>query len=126
MNTELVRTCPICGNEFSEAMEYCPVCMLQKALAGEIESGEPSSKDTVKPTPVSRRLEHYELVTDEDGKPIEVGRGGRHLQRSTSICDARGTESHQRANCAESDNSAIYARGYYNYGIYISVLLSRT
>jgi hypothetical protein len=90
MNTELVRTCPICGNEFSEAMEYCPVCMLQKALAGEIESGEPSSEDTVKPTPVSRRLEHYELVTDEDGKPIELGRGAMGVtRRSTSICDAR-------------------------------------
>ena len=128
MNTELVRICSICGNEFSEAMEYCPVCMLQKALAGEIEPSEPSSKDTVKPTPVSRRLEHYELVTDEDGKPIELGRGAMGVTYSVRRRSAmpRGTESHQRANCAESDNSAIYARGYYNYDIYISVLLSRT
>ena len=89
MNTELVRTCPICGNEFSEAMEYCPVCMLQKALAGEIESGEPSSKDTVKPTPVSRRLEHYELVTDEDGEPIELVRGAMGVTYKAFDVDLR-------------------------------------
>ena len=129
MNTEHLRTCPSCGNEFSGAMEFCPVCMLRKALAAGVQSGESSaSEDTVKPTPVSRRLEHYELVTDEDGKPIELGRGAMGVTYSVRRRSAmpRGTESHQRANCAESNNSAIYARGYYNYGIYISVLLSRT
>jgi hypothetical protein len=33
MKTELPRTCPSCSNEFSGAMEFCPVCMLRKALA---------------------------------------------------------------------------------------------
>ena len=52
MRTEDRRTCPSCGNEFSGAMEFCPVCMLRKALAGGVESGESSaSEDTVKPTP---------------------------------------------------------------------------
>ena len=51
MSTEPQRTCPSCGNEFSGAMEFCPVCMLRKALAGGVESGESSvSEDTVKPT----------------------------------------------------------------------------
>ena len=27
--------CPTCGNEFSGAMEFCPVCMLHTALASE-------------------------------------------------------------------------------------------
>ena len=77
MSTEPQRTCPICGNEFSGAMEFCPVCMLRKALAGGVESGESSSEDTVKPTPeqAAQRFEHYELVTGEDGKPVELGRG---------------------------------------------------
>src|SRR5271166_3315277 len=77
MNTESLRICPICGNEFSEAMESCPVCMLRQALAGGVESGESSSEDTVKPTPehVTQRFEHYELVTGEDGKLVELGRG---------------------------------------------------
>jgi serine/threonine protein kinase len=60
-------------------MEFCPVCMLQKALAGAVASGESSaSEDTVKPTTpnqVLQRFDHYELVTGEDGKPVELGRG---------------------------------------------------
>ena len=55
MNQESQRTCPSCGNEFSGAMEFCPVCMLRKALAGGVESGESSaSEDTLKPTPEQR------------------------------------------------------------------------
>ena len=50
MSTELQYTCPSCGNEFSGAMEFCPVCMLRKALADGVESGESSAEDTVKPT----------------------------------------------------------------------------
>src|SRR6266436_6343094 len=78
MSTEPQRTCPSCGNEVSGAMEFCPVCMLRKGLAGGVESGESSaSEDTVKPTleQVVQRFEHYELVTGEDGKPVELGRG---------------------------------------------------
>ena len=58
-------------------MEFCPVCMLRKALAGGVESGEPSSGDTLKPMPEqpAQRFDHYELVTGEDGKPVELGRG---------------------------------------------------
>ena len=51
MSTEPQRTCPSCGNEFSGAMEFCPVCMLRMGLAGGIDSDESSaSEDTVKPT----------------------------------------------------------------------------
>src|SRR6516164_1037308 len=71
------RTCPVCGNEFSGAMEFCPVCMLRKGLAGGVESGEAFSEDTVKSTPehAEQRFEHYEQVAREDGKPLELGRG---------------------------------------------------
>src|SRR6516164_2494732 len=77
MSTEARRTCPSCGNEFSGAMEFCPVCMLRKGLAGGIESGESSSGEAMKPTSDQppKRFEHYELVTGEDGKPVELGRG---------------------------------------------------
>src|ERR1700720_2699994 len=78
MSTEPQRTCPSCGNELSGAIEFCPVCMLRKGLAGGGESGGSSaSEDTVKPTPepATQRFEHYDLVTGEDGKPIELGRG---------------------------------------------------
>jgi hypothetical protein len=79
MSTEPQRTCPSCGNEFSGAMEFCPVCVLRKALADGVEFGESSaSDDTVQPTTPEQtvqRFEHYELVTGEDGKPVELGRG---------------------------------------------------
>src|SRR4029077_12146236 len=78
MITEPQRTCPSCGNEFSEAMEFCPVCMLRKGLAGGVESGASStSEDMVKPAleQATQRFEHYELVTGADGKPVELGRG---------------------------------------------------
>ena len=48
MSSELQRTCPSCGNEFSGAMEFCPVCMLRNGIAGGVESGESSSEDTVR------------------------------------------------------------------------------
>ena len=77
MTTEPQRTCPSCGNEFSGAMEFCPVCMLRKGLAGRVASSESSFEEAAKPAPerVVKRFEHYELVTGEDGKPIELGRG---------------------------------------------------
>jgi Protein kinase domain len=79
MSTEPQRTCLSCGNEFSGAMEFCPVCMLRMGLATGVESGESSAfADTVKPaTPEQtvQRFEHYELTTDQDGKPVELGRG---------------------------------------------------
>jgi serine/threonine protein kinase len=77
MSTETKRTCPSCGNEFSGAMEFCPVCMLRRGLAGGVESGESSVEETVRPTSDEplKRFEYYELVTGEDGKPVELGRG---------------------------------------------------
>src|SRR5208337_4612589 len=78
MSTQPQRTCPSCGNELSGGMEFCPVCMLRKGLAGGVESGESSaSENMVRPTAeqAAQRFEHYALVRGEDGKPVELGRG---------------------------------------------------
>src|SRR5215469_13153857 len=78
MSTETKRACPSCGNEFSGAMEFCPVCMLRKGLSGGVESGESSvSGEPLKTLPGQpvTRFNHYELMTGEDGKPVELGRG---------------------------------------------------
>jgi len=58
-------------------MEFCPVCTLRKALAAGIESGGSSFNDTLMPATeqATQRFEHYELVKDDDGKPVELGRG---------------------------------------------------
>jgi hypothetical protein len=81
MNAEGRRACPSCGNEFSGAIKFCPVCMLHQALPGAIGSGEPA--------PVARRMEHYELMTDEDGKPIELGRGAMGVTYKAFDVDLR-------------------------------------
>src|SRR6516165_8861535 len=77
MKTEPQRTCPSCGNERSGAMEFCPICLLRQGLAGGVESGDSLPGDRLKPTPnqPTKRFGHYELVTGEDGRPVELGRG---------------------------------------------------
>ena len=92
MKTEDRRTCPSCGNEFSGAMEFCPVCTLRKALAAGIESGGSSFNDTLMPATeqATQRFEHYELVKEMMGNRSSwvAVRWASLTRRSTSICTA--------------------------------------
>jgi serine/threonine protein kinase len=67
--------------------------MLRKGLAGEVASGESSaSEDPLKRTTAkqaAQRFEHYELVTDEDGKPVELGRGAMGVTYKALDVDLR-------------------------------------
>ena len=90
-----IRACKVCGTNFAaaEENEFCPVCMLRRALASGVESSESFSEDAADSTlkGAAQRLEHYELVRDKDRRPMELGRVRwvSPTRRSTSICVAR-------------------------------------
>ena len=80
-----IWTCPACGTKFSTTGDsgFCPVCVLLGAaghdsvLAEELDpapGSEDSSADT-EPGSIVRRFENYEVMLDQDGKLIELGRG---------------------------------------------------
>src|SRR5271166_841040 len=75
MNADYQCTCPSCGNKFYGAVEFCPVCMLRQGLNSGVESGPTAAFEERFKTPREERFEHYELMKDEDGTPIELGRG---------------------------------------------------
>ena len=58
-------------------MEFCPVCLLREGLASGVAAGESSLEEAARPRSDEppKRFEHYELVTGQDGKPVELGRG---------------------------------------------------
>ena len=71
MKMEGTRTCLVCGTQFPVATAFCPVCMLRDALHEEIKAAEPSpggSQAESITMGLPPRFEHYELVTDQDGK----------------------------------------------------------
>ena len=80
------RTCPVCGTKFYATAEsgFCPVCILRGAFGGESastgESGSVSGLTAASPEEAdggsqARRFDQYEVILDEAGRPIELGRG---------------------------------------------------
>ena len=78
MRIESQRNCPNCGNELSEVMKFCPLCMLREGLAGGVETEVFfATENTAQPIsePPRLRFEHYEVLQGADGRPVELGRG---------------------------------------------------
>jgi TolB-like protein/Flp pilus assembly protein TadD len=68
--TKSSRACPVCGTQFTG--ELCPVCVLRGALGNE-ETVSQSVGPSLSPSEF--RFEHYEVLTHDDGTPLELGRG---------------------------------------------------
>jgi hypothetical protein len=61
------RACPVCGTLFADNSESCPGCALQGALKPKSDSGSGVSSEL--------RFEHYTVLQNADGTPLELGRG---------------------------------------------------
>jgi serine/threonine protein kinase/Tfp pilus assembly protein PilF len=69
--------CEACGTPLAtdRSGQYCPVCMLRRALGDASEAKLDIPGTTVELESAQYGFEHYKLVLNEDGTPLELGRG---------------------------------------------------
>jgi serine/threonine protein kinase/Flp pilus assembly protein TadD len=73
VKTQGQRVCSVCGGSVPAESDFCPACLLRGAIEDDTEAGNAEFEpiDLL----ADRRLDHYEILLREDGKPLELGRG---------------------------------------------------
>jgi serine/threonine protein kinase/tetratricopeptide (TPR) repeat protein len=73
MKVENRRACPVCGELVPETSASCPVCMLHAALKSDGDCiGSAVDQNA---SECELRFEHYQVLKNENGTPIELGHG---------------------------------------------------
>jgi serine/threonine protein kinase/Tfp pilus assembly protein PilF len=67
VKTKSDRACPVCGTLLADNSDYCPVCALRGVAKPQTGSVPDTSSEL--------RYEHYRVLTNKDGTPIELGHG---------------------------------------------------
>jgi serine/threonine protein kinase/Flp pilus assembly protein TadD len=83
VKAEATSTCQACGARVPAGLDFCPVCALLRAGGNDsapsealnpVSDSQSNSAETETASTV-RRFENYEVMLDQDGQPIELGRG---------------------------------------------------
>jgi serine/threonine protein kinase/tetratricopeptide (TPR) repeat protein len=84
MSVEKIRICQTCGTALAPQDEFCPVCAFRGALQTDDAATELS--EALVP---ERRFGNYEILTDEDGSLLELGRGAMGITYKAFDVDLR-------------------------------------
>jgi hypothetical protein len=73
VSTKSKRACQVCGTALYDDSDPCPVCAPRGALGNEQSISESRTEPAF--SSCELRFEHYQVLTLDDGTPLELGRG---------------------------------------------------
>jgi Protein kinase domain len=97
VKADATSTCQTCGARLPAGLDFCPVCALVRAGSHDsapsealnpVTDSKRSSAET-EPSSIVRRFENYEVMLDQNGKPIELGRGAMGITFKAFDIDLR-------------------------------------